>query len=61
MNFRKWILALTVLVLFAGLASAQVNNGGSGGTNLQCTANAAAPPQLRSEGYTELTGDITLN
>jgi len=60
-DFRKWILALTVLVLFAGLASAQVNTGSGGGSNLTCTANAAVPPQLRSEGYTELTGDITLN
>jgi len=60
MNFRKWILALTVLALFAGLASAQVSGGGSG-TPLSCVSNVANPPQLRSEGYTELTGDITLN
>jgi len=59
-DFRKWVLALTVLVLFAGLASAQVNNGSGGGTALSCTANAAVPPQLRSEGYTELTGDILI-
>jgi len=60
MNFRKCILALSVLALFAGLASAQVS-GGSSGSNESCIANAAVPPQLRSEGYTELTGDITLN
>jgi len=60
-DFRKWILALTVLVLFAGLASAQVNNGSVGGSALSCSANAAVPPQLRGEGYTELTGDIVIN
>jgi len=60
MNFRKWILALTVLALFAGLASAQVSGTGSGAP-LSCVSNVANPPQLRSEGYTELTGDITLN
>jgi len=60
-DFRKWILALTVLVLFAGLASAQVNNGSGGGSALSCSANAAVPPQLRGEGYTELTGDIVIN
>jgi hypothetical protein len=51
-DFRKWILALTVLVLFAGLASAQ--------TGIVCTANAV-PPQLRGEGFTEQVGDILLS
>jgi len=60
-DFRKWILALTVLALVAGLASAQVNNGGTGATPLSCVASTSVPPQLRSEGMTELIGDIVLN
>ncbi len=58
-DFRKWILALSVLALvFTGVASAQVTGGQT--TAIQCTASAAVPPQLRGEGYTELIGDITL-
>jgi len=58
-DFRKWILALTVLTLvFTGIASAQ---GVTGETNLTCVAGTGVPPQLRTEGYTELVGDITLN
>jgi hypothetical protein len=57
-DFRKWILALSVLALvFTGVASAQVNTGSSA---ISCTASAAVPPQLRTEGYTELVGDIQL-
>jgi len=58
-DFRRWILALSVLALvFTGLASAQVS-----GTvqPMTCVAGTAVPPQLRTEGYTELVGDITLN
>jgi hypothetical protein len=59
-DFRKWILALSVLALvFTGVASAQGGVSGEG-TNLVCTAGTAVPPQLRTEGYTELVGDITL-
>jgi len=53
-DFRKWMIALFVLALFAGLASAQT-------TQYTCSATAAVPPQLRGEGYTELVGDIVLN
>jgi len=43
--------------VFAGLAAAQ----GSGGqTQLTCSTNVTAIPQLRLEGYTENTGDITI-
>ncbi len=61
-DFRKWILALSVLALvftFTGVASAQGGVTGEG-TNLICQAGTAVPPQLRTEGYTELVGDITL-
>jgi len=61
-DFRKWIIALAVLALFTGLASAQVGTGGTnGGTPFSCTVtNGAVTPTLRAEGYTEMTGDILL-
>jgi len=56
-DFRRFITALAVLAVFAGLAAAQ----GSGGqTQLTCATNVTATPQLRAEGYTEATGDITI-
>lgn len=63
MNFRNTLLAMGALTLFTGLASAQVVVGGF--TNqpagpLACTANVSVPNQLRSEGMTELIGDIVL-
>src|SRR5262249_47238114 len=63
MNFRRTILAMALLALCTGLASAQVVIGPGGnatGQQLQCTANVAVPNQLRSEGMTELIGDIIL-
>jgi len=61
-DFRKWIIALAVLALFTGLASAQVGTGGTnGGAPFSCTVtNGAVTPTLRAEGFTELTGDILL-
>jgi len=61
-DFRKWIIALAVLALFTGLASAQVGTGGTnGGTPFSCTVtNGAVTPTLRAEGFTEMTGDILL-
>jgi len=57
-DFRKCILAFAVVALLMGLvptASAQGVNG------VQCIANSGVPPTVRSEGLTELTGDIVLN
>ena len=62
-EFRKGILALAGITLFAGMASAQVGTatGPAGQTNTTCTTtNGAVTPTLRAEGYTELTGDITI-
>jgi len=61
-DFRRWFIALAVLALTAGLASAQVGLGGTtpAGT-LICSAGAAAIPQLRAEGFTELVGDILIS
>jgi hypothetical protein len=57
-DLRRWITALAVLALFAGLASAQV--GTNGGTQLICSVNTSATPTLRSEGITEQIGDIVI-
>jgi hypothetical protein len=55
-SFRRWFPALAGLALFTGLASAQVNN-----NQLSCATNVSVTPTLRAEGYTEQTGDVTLN
>jgi hypothetical protein len=63
-SFRRIILAIAVLALFTGLASAQVIIGPSTGSSagpLSCTANVANPTQVRSEGYAELLGDIVIS
>jgi hypothetical protein len=48
-----------MLVLFAGLAAAQV--GGTGQQPLTCATNVTVTPSLRNEGFTEQTGDITIS
>jgi len=58
-DFRKWIIALAVVLCFAGLASAQVT--GTGGTQLSCSLNTSNTPTLRSEGITEQIGDIVIS
>jgi hypothetical protein len=61
-DFRRWFIALAVLALAAGLASAQIGTAGSGSAGaLSCTANGAGIPQLRVEGFTELLGDILIS
>ena len=58
-DFRRSLTALAVLALLVGVAStasAQIAPGA-----FACTASAAVPPQLRSEGLTELVGDVVLN
>jgi len=55
-EFRKYIYALAVVALLAGLTapvSAQVS--------MTCTATATVPPSLRAEGMTELAGDIIID
>jgi hypothetical protein len=64
-DFRKLIIALAVVALFAGLASAQVGGSpGSGtvaGTTFTCgVTNGSVTPTLRAEGFTEETGDIVI-
>jgi hypothetical protein len=60
-EFRKLIIALAGVALFAGLASAQVLGDGSSTAAFTCsTVNGSVTPNLRAEGYTEQTGDIVL-
>ena len=59
-DFRRLLTALCLVALFVGLASAQggVNGGGS---TMGCTTTSTVTPTVRSEGFTELVGDIVLN
>jgi len=55
-DFRKWLFALAVVALLAGLtvpASAQ--------TTTVCTVQSATDNLARAEGYTELMGDVLLS
>jgi len=59
-DFRRWVLALAVLTLvFTGLASAQVNGNGGQSSQMSCTAYST-PNTMRSESFTELTGDVQI-
>lgn len=54
-DFRKWLFALAVVALLAGLtvpASAQ--------STTVCTVQSATDNLVRAEGYTELVGDVLL-
>ena len=59
-DFRRWFTALAVVALFVGLASAQGGINGGGGT-MNCATTTTVTPTVRSEGFTELVGDIVLN
>jgi len=54
--FRRCILALAVLALFAGLASAQ----SSGGVSMNCGFQDTSK-SIRSESLTEQVGDIVIS
>jgi hypothetical protein len=55
-DFRKCVFAFAALALLLGVAgTANAQN------NFQCNANTSIPALARSEGITELTGDILLN
>lgn len=53
--FRKLFPVLAVAAFSA------VSAFGQGSTALNCQANSGVPPVVRSEGLTELTGDLVLN
>jgi len=50
-DFRRWITALAMLALLVGVAGAQTQ---------VCNSVAQVTPTLRSEGITELVGDIVI-
>jgi hypothetical protein len=52
-DFRRLAIAMALLAALAGLASAQT-------APLVCQTNIAVTPTLRSEGFTEQTGDVQL-
>jgi len=56
-DFRKVsVLAALVLLLGMGMTVSAQTSG-----SFTCTANAAVPPTVRAEGYTELVGDLVLD
>lgn len=50
----KTLVTSTAILIFSGIAAGQVTRG------LQCIANVAVPPTVRSEGITEEVGDLLL-
>jgi hypothetical protein len=59
LDFRRYILITLLSTIFlAGTANAQVSGGGS--TPLACSAVTSSLPTLRSEGLTEVIGDIVI-
>jgi len=59
MNFRNAFIALTVMALFVGLASAQIPIPVP--TQLiPCTTAASSSPNVRAEGTTERPGDVVI-
>jgi len=66
-DFRRWILALTVLALcvtggFAQVGTPTGTTPTALGVPFSCTAtNSAVVPTIRQEGLTEMVGDIVIN
>ena len=58
-DFRKWLLALAVVGLLLGIGSSSAN--AQVLTTFTCSATAGVPNIIRSEGLTELLGDLVLN
>jgi len=58
-DFRRLFTALALVALFVGLASAQ--GGLNGGSTMACSTTTTVTPTVRSEGFTELVGDVVLN
>jgi hypothetical protein len=56
-DFRKWLLALAVVGLLLGIGSTSANAQGT----FTCSATTGVPNIIRSEGLTELLGDLVLN
>jgi hypothetical protein len=59
-DFRKWFPALAIGALIIGSAATASAQAPSS-SQISCFANAGATPLVRSEGLTELVGDVVLN
>jgi hypothetical protein len=59
-DFRKWFPALAIGALIIGSAATASAQAPSP-FQISCFANAGATPLVRSEGLTELVGDVVLN
>jgi len=60
-DYRKWFLALAVVAILLSLGSMPASAQGVINPAFVCNANAGVPPIVRSEGITELVGDLILN
>jgi hypothetical protein len=59
-DFRRLLTVLALVALFVGLASAQGGING-GASSMSCSTTTTVTPTVRSEGLTELVGDIVLS
>src|SRR6266851_443718 len=59
-DYRKWFLALAVVAILLSLGTTPAN-AATPAPAFVCNANAGVPPLVRSEGITELVGDLILN
>ena len=57
-DFRKWLFALALVALLLGVGTANAQNPVT--SAFTCVANAGNPVIVRSEGLTELVGDLLL-
>jgi hypothetical protein len=60
-DFRKWLFAFAIVALMLGLQVSANAQGFGTAPAFACVANAGVPPIVRSEGVTELVGDLILN
>jgi hypothetical protein len=60
-DFRKWLFAFAIVALALGLQVSANAQGFGTAPAFACVANAGVPPIVRSEGVTELVGDLILN
>jgi hypothetical protein len=60
-DFRKWLFAFAVVALMLGLQAPASAQGFGTTPAFTCVANAGVPPIVRSQGVTELVGDLVLN
>src|SRR5260370_27592682 len=59
-DYRKWFFALAVVAIVLGVGSVPAS-AATPNPAFVCNANAGVPPLVRSEGITELVGDLILN